>query len=356
MQHYGIKGIFMGAALALALALPAGCSDDPPAGTADLGAGDEAGAADATPDKGGTAPDKGGTAPDRGGTTSDTGGATPDGAQPTPDQGSAKPDVASPKPDHGGAKPDAAPPAGDAGNPCAPMDAQGQGPCAAVLGITWDGTSCVYISGCSCTGADCGKLFQTMAACQKAYAPCTSTLKCTPWDTKGQGACKMILGYTWDGKSCQMLSGCSCVGADCNRLYASSAACQKGQAACAPSTKCTPWDAKGQGVCALFLGYAWDGKACQGLSGCSCVGADCKSLYSTLPACQKGQASCVPPVPPANCGAMDAKGVGLCDKHMGWAWDGKACVGVSGCSCSGKDCAKLYTSKAACQAAFAGCP
>jgi hypothetical protein len=56
---------------------------------------------------------------------------------------------------------------------CAPMDATGVGPCDAFFGYAWDGAACVGISGCSCQGSDCGVLYKSIEACEKAYAGCT---------------------------------------------------------------------------------------------------------------------------------------------------------------------------------------
>ena len=60
----------------------------------------------------------------------------------------------------------------------------------------------------------------------------------------------------------------------------------------AGALKCAAWDAKGVGMCSMFLGYIWDGKACKGISGCSCGGADCFRIYSSPAKCTAGQASC----------------------------------------------------------------
>jgi hypothetical protein len=54
---------------------------------------------------------------------------------------------------------------------------------------------------------------------------------------------------------------------------------------------CAPLDARGEGPCARLLGYAWDGVACVALSGCSCVGLGCAKL-STLEACTSAHAGC----------------------------------------------------------------
>ena len=56
-----------------------------------------------------------------------------------------------------------------------------------------------------------------------------------------------------------------------------------------------------------------------------------------------------------SCRAQDARGVGPCARFFGYAWDGQACVGVSGCSCEGADCGALQPTEELCQAAHAGC-
>jgi len=55
---------------------------------------------------------------------------------------------------------------------CAALDATGEGPCEAELGFTFDGSACRAISGCSCVGADCAKLYDTAEACEAAFASC----------------------------------------------------------------------------------------------------------------------------------------------------------------------------------------
>lgn len=62
---------------------------------------------------------------------------------------------------------------------------------------------------------------------------------------------------------------------------------------------------------------------------------------------------CAPPA--TSCAAQDAVGEGACDMFMGVAWDGGACVGVSGCSCTGADCAALFASLEECTAAHSAC-
>jgi hypothetical protein len=55
---------------------------------------------------------------------------------------------------------------------CAPMDAASDGTeCGLIPGYTWDGQRCEAVV-CNCTGAECGDLFPTHAACAQAYAEC----------------------------------------------------------------------------------------------------------------------------------------------------------------------------------------
>ncbi|MEO0321313.1 MAG: Kazal-type serine protease inhibitor domain-containing protein [Myxococcota bacterium] len=78
---------------------------------------------------------------------------------------------------------------------------------------------------------------------------------------------------------------------------------------CPPPPQCAPFDARGEGVCALGLGVAWNGATCEFLSGCECVGADCGELYVDLLACFRGNADCE-----RNCGSGPPCGPGTyCD-------------------------------------------
>ncbi len=61
-------------------------------------------------------------------------------------------------------------------------------------------------------------------------------------------------------------------------------------------------------MCELWFGVAWDGTACVGLSGCTCEGTDCDSLYPTMDACLEARWSCMRSmscVTDADCGVGD---------------------------------------------------
>jgi hypothetical protein len=68
------------------------------------------------------------------------------------------------------------PEGGCAGGVCPPdctaMDAQGEGSCELVLGVTWTGTECAHLSGCSCAGTDCPNLFRTLDECVQLFDVC----------------------------------------------------------------------------------------------------------------------------------------------------------------------------------------
>ncbi len=59
---------------------------------------------------------------------------------------------------------------------------------------------------------------------------------------------------------------------------------------------CPPQDARGVGACAAFFGYAWNGSDCVGVSGCSCDGTDCMSLYRDPMECLRAHFECPRPI------------------------------------------------------------
>lgn len=57
----------------------------------------------------------------------------------------------------------------------------------------------------------------------------------------------------------------------------------------------------------------------------------------------------------SRCTAMDAAGTGGCDFVLGYKYDGRRCIQVSGCECSGADCGDLKTSAQDCVDDHAEC-
>ena len=55
---------------------------------------------------------------------------------------------------------------------------------------------------------------------------------CAPQDARGEGACRAIFGYVWQGRGCSLIGGCRCVGADCASLAGSAEECIAAHATC----------------------------------------------------------------------------------------------------------------------------
>lgn len=178
------------------------------------------------------------------------------------------------------------------GPSCDAQDARGSGACALFLGYTWNGEGCTGIGGCSCEGVDCDSLYESPDACEAAHAMCTAGSSCDPMNARGDGLCDGFFGYSWNGMSCTGITGCSCEGSDCDRLYRSPASCEAAHAACG-AERCSEQQAFGVGDCRRFLGYRWTGARCEGISGCECSGEDCDGLYMDEAACRSAHDVCV---------------------------------------------------------------
>ncbi len=93
-----------------------------------------------------------------------------------------------------------------------------------------------------------------------------------------------------------------------------------------PSGPCAPMDARGDGACALFIGFVWDGSDCVGIGGCDCVGTDCDNVTATPEECRAAHAECTP-----------STGI-LCGGIAGVACpDGMFCDYPDGSFCGGDD-------------------
>jgi hypothetical protein len=175
---------------------------------------------------------------------------------------------------------------------------------------------------------------------------------------------------------------------DCPPIKAPCELCSDGSTSCPSSTcvngqcevswpgcsdPCAAQDAAGTGLCAAFLGYAWNGKDCVGLSGCSCVGADCSAIYKDPSECKVAHESCQPCVggpppcaaPPDGCnyeggGCVGGKwtcGTLVCDAQCKADSDcpqpGAPC---QVCSDGSTSCPSAQCIGGQCQVSFPGCP
>jgi hypothetical protein len=108
--------------------------------------------------------------------------------------------------------------------------------------------------------------FETREACVAA---------CVPGSGEPCGAARCADGQVCCNSSCGI---CTAPGDGCITME-----CPDG---------CAPQDARGEGACRQLLGYKWDGFACVALSGCDCVGFDCFTLSSSLQGCTWAHNGC----------------------------------------------------------------
>jgi len=108
--------------------------------------------------------------------------------------------------------------------------------------------------------------------------------------------------------------------------------------------RCLPMSVGGEGGCDAILGIYWNGVECAELSGCTCTGDDCAGLYLTLSECIGARRGCE-----GLCRGQSASPVGACDLEWGPYWDGKACETFTGCDCAGDDCTRGYETKPDCE-------
>jgi hypothetical protein len=286
---------------------------------------------------------------------------------------------------------------------CGAMDVAGEGACLCVsMGWAWNGEACVKLDDgfCSCVGADCNKLTETVEECEAQHEPCAQHLTCgSPllyqsshdvcgaMDVAGEGVCNCVsMGWAWNGEACVKLDDgfCSCVGADCDKLTETVEECEAQHELCAQHLtcgspllyqsshdSCNAMDVAGEGACfCVSMGWTWNGEACVQLDDgfCSCVGADCDKLTETVEECEAQHEPCAQHLTCGSpllyqsshdvCDAMDVAGEGAClCVSMGWTWNGEACVKLDDgfCSCVGADCDKLTETLEDCVAAHSAC-
>lgn len=192
--------------------------------------------------------------------------------------------------------------------PCDPMDAEGVGECDAELGIAFDGEECFSISGCECRGRSCGDLYATVEACERATEGCTDVVcggraGMTCSDTEfcdfedeaicgfadATGLCRPRPMICTD----EIDPVCACDGMTYgNECEAHAAGTDVLERRACETDDCAAMDARGEGPCEAFFGYAWNGRTCFGISGCSCVGADCRVLFRDLATCEAAYRGC----------------------------------------------------------------
>lgn len=132
--------------------------------------------------------------------------------------------------DGGAAGAGAAGAGGGAPTACEAQDVSASGPCDAAFGVFFLGTSCGFISGCDCEGADCSNPYPDEQTCERANRGCLSG--CSPQDVTLVGDCDPINQYAFNGVECVPMVGCECVGEDCDEIYNEPGECDQAHAAC----------------------------------------------------------------------------------------------------------------------------
>ncbi|MEC8894692.1 MAG: dockerin type I repeat-containing protein [Planctomycetota bacterium] len=153
---------------------------------------------------------------------------------------------------------------------------------------------------------ECGAT-KLVLGCENTGCPDTGPVdsSCEAMDVEGVGLCRMLLGFYWDGESCQSLGGCDCAGDDCGELYDSIRSCEAAHVDCVDvdpePVSCEAMDVNSEGICAAILGYYWDGRGCRTLAGCDCSGGDCEDLYDSIDSCEAAHIDCGPGILPGDC-------------------------------------------------------
>jgi hypothetical protein len=122
--------------------------------------------------------------------------------------------------------------------------------------------------------------------CITAGATCPAPPPCSAQQITGEGSCKKLLGYAWDGLICQAIDGCQCVGADCSTIFADQKTCEQDHSFCLANACTTDQQCPSpKGPCEICP----DGVTASCPEG-KCVGNQCEVVYS----------SCGPASPPCS--------------------------------------------------------
>lgn len=199
--------------------------------------------------------------------------------------------------------------------------------------------------GTECCNASCGVCVEPGGMCADVVCP----PDCSPLDAVGSGACDASLGYAWNGSECVDVRGCSCAGADCPILFASSDECYATFSGCART--CGGFGGLTCDPALEWCDYGPDPSWCGGVDDAGIcrprptecppvVGAVCGCDGLTYPsACDASMygtdvahdGAC------GDCEPDDARSIGLCGSIFGYAWTAAGCAPIT-CSCEGADC------------------
>lgn len=195
---------------------------------------------------------------------------------------------------------------------CPPQDAAGEGECERFFGYALGNIGCFGVSGCSCVGDDCDALFETIEECETYGESCG--------DPPGAGAGELCGGFA--GIACE--AGLDCVpDVGMCRVADASGTCQEVTDSCYAILR---------PVC-----------GCDGRS----YPNDCYATRAGVGIDHPG--SCL------ECGtAQEVEGFGDCRAIAGYAYNGRSCEAIQ-CECVGADCAVIFESMDDCQAFADSC-
>lgn len=239
---------------------------------------------------------------------------------------------------------------------CTGIACQDAGPSVCRLpggGICREGERCPAGDGCNTCSCVGGSLACTRIACQDA-GPRGCLMPndevCPPYSRCALDRCTVCY---CDGNGSLSCSGSS----DCP---AQDAGVDAGPARSCVSNN----DCRGGELCdgPPGCGVRWtcvSGRACTADSAPFC-GCDGRVFYGSSscpgqPYQNRGLCGIVPPDAGNQCAAQNAAGSGNCAAFFGYAWNGRTCVGISGCGCVGSDCRTLAQSPEECRMRYSAC-
>jgi hypothetical protein len=175
---------------------------------------------------------------------------------------------------------------------CVPCPGGGSGGCPTADCV---GGQCVYSGGgvCNdpCAGKACGDTCSTCAPgelCPPVIQSCDANGQCVP----GVPACstQCVTDANCPQQPCAI---CPDGSQACSKTLCLQGQCVTEGTTCPVPPPCAPQDIAGVGSCKKLLGFRWDGQSCQAVDGCTCAGVDCAAIYATQDLCTQNNASCL---------------------------------------------------------------